>query len=579
MLIIYARRFATSTFLADLRVTLGAADDAGCEAIEARVGAFFKARQQLAARAAPVVILGLPTLALTLAPFLREKLTLIIDGAEGIDAQRAKWLKALRVASFHFPLYTALRSAGGDAAFFTWAPPPAPVQELYERDAFIEAGAWPPFGVIAQIKDMLGAARIAMRRPQSPRERIGRLLCGDVQALAPELATQAEARAGVFLASATGGGLDGGFLPALVRGAVVIAPPKGLFAQYVTHRVSGLIEGGDIFASRTQMRDMRAAARRTATFARRRFEEDRERLHAFVKGEHLTRRTIARVDWRPTEASGALAPSGMREGGARLRGVIKQDAPDKPLVTVAIVVRNARESFAPTLASALAQDYPNVEIIAVDGDSTDGTRDEIAARDLELDYWISEADRGPYDGMNKAARLARGCFLIFMNAGDFFAHERAISETFESQAAREADVIVGHHVYVDASRVEKLCKNADFNQTYASLANGDLSWDWYNGAPCGQAVFIKSALLRELPFSLEYRIAADHNFLYEACARGHRFFHCDSIIGVYTSGGLSSANDRKTASELLRVARAYGPREKVDAWFRRNLPIAFEEAP
>jgi hypothetical protein len=178
--------------------------------------------------------------------------------------------------------------------------------------------------------------------------------------------------------------------------------------------------------------------------------------------------------------------------------------------------------------------------------------------------------------MNKAARLARGRFLIFMNAGDFFARDSAVSEVLETQAARDADLVIGHHVFVDENGVEQLCKNGDFDWLYGCVASGSLCWDWHNGMPCGQAVFMDPALLREHPFDTSLRIAADHDFLYAMRASGRRFFHCDSIIGVYTSGGLSGASEQRTAHELYLVARRYGPPAVVDAWFRKNMPIAFK---
>lgn len=507
---LYAPRFRGSTFLAELRELLDSGDEPGQAAMGLDETAGEAGAKKNPSRR--IVLLGLPALAFVLAPFLRGRLTLVLDGTEGFLGRWAAGLRGVRVASFDFSLYSAARGGGADAAFFEWAPPPS-------------GGA--------------GASG-----------------------------------AEIYVASRGEGGLQGGFLDAMARGAIVVAREQGLFAQYVTRGVSGFFEGDDLDAPPEKKQAIAAATQRVMRQARRRFEEDKGRLRDFIAGASVARRTSFKAFWAPAPRDAALGASGAREGGKRLNGDIRQDLPGAPLVTVAVVTRNARESFPGTLASILAQDYPNVEIVVVDGDSSDGTREEIAVRSSRLDYWLTESDTSPYDGMNKAARLARGRFVIFMNAGDFFAHERAITEAFDDEAAREADVVVGHHIYVDAQGVESLCKNADFYWTFERLAKGELSWEWYSGVPCGQAVFIRAAALREQPFDLSYRIAADHAFLYEACARGRRFFHCGGVIGVYTSGGLSGANDRKTAAEILRVSRAYGPREKIDAWFERNLPIA-----
>jgi GT2 family glycosyltransferase len=70
-----------------------------------------------------------------------------------------------------------------------------------------------------------------------------------------------------------------------------------------------------------------------------------------------------------------------------------------------------------TLESVLAQDYPNVEYIVMDG----GSRDETAS--IVKDYgsrlkWISEPDRGQSHAINKGFRMARGSILFWLNSDD-----------------------------------------------------------------------------------------------------------------------------------------------------------------
>ena len=72
-----------------------------------------------------------------------------------------------------------------------------------------------------------------------------------------------------------------------------------------------------------------------------------------------------------------------------------------------------------TIQSVLAQDASNVELIIVDGGSTDGSVEILKKYQTYIDYWLSEADNGIYDAMNKAVRLAQGQGMLFLNAGDF----------------------------------------------------------------------------------------------------------------------------------------------------------------
>ena len=98
-----------------------------------------------------------------------------------------------------------------------------------------------------------------------------------------------------------------------------------------------------------------------------------------------------------------------------------------PTLTVVTVVFNGRDEIARTISSVLTQDYPNLEYIVIDGESSDGTSDIIKKYEDKLDLFVCERDEGVYDAMNKAIGRARGEFLIFMNCGDTFASTDAVS--------------------------------------------------------------------------------------------------------------------------------------------------------
>lgn len=91
-----------------------------------------------------------------------------------------------------------------------------------------------------------------------------------------------------------------------------------------------------------------------------------------------------------------------------------------PIVTVISVVYNGVDYVEETIKAVLSQSYPNIEYVIVDGGSTDGTLEVIKKYDDAVDYWISEADGGIYDAMNKGVELSTGKWLNFLNVGDIF---------------------------------------------------------------------------------------------------------------------------------------------------------------
>lgn len=97
-------------------------------------------------------------------------------------------------------------------------------------------------------------------------------------------------------------------------------------------------------------------------------------------------------------------------------------------VSVITVCYNAADYIAQTMASVLAQDYPDLEYIVVDGGSHDGTVAIIEkfANDPRM-RWCSEPDAGIADAMNKGVALASGAIIAHLNADDYYTHSQVIS--------------------------------------------------------------------------------------------------------------------------------------------------------
>ena len=87
---------------------------------------------------------------------------------------------------------------------------------------------------------------------------------------------------------------------------------------------------------------------------------------------------------------------------------------------------NSEPVIRKTMESVLAQTYPEIEYLIIDGASRDGT--VAAAREFEERFRergytlriISEPDRGIYDAMNKGIRNASGEIIGIINSGDWY---------------------------------------------------------------------------------------------------------------------------------------------------------------
>ena len=111
-----------------------------------------------------------------------------------------------------------------------------------------------------------------------------------------------------------------------------------------------------------------------------------------------------------------------------------------PLVSILIPCFNAEHWIAQAIESALAQTWPEKEIIVVDDGSTDGSLDVIRQFDGRI-RWETGPNRGGNAARNRLLELARGEWLQYLDADDYLLPEKIARQVEFARVHPDCDVI------------------------------------------------------------------------------------------------------------------------------------------
>lgn len=206
----------------------------------------------------------------------------------------------------------------------------------------------------------------------------------------------------------------------------------------------------------------------------------------------------------------------MTEGGKRLTGHIKQ-----PKVTIITVVFNAAALFEQYMANVIPFCNDEVELVMIDGNSTDGTLELLQNNSDKIDYWRSEPDKGIYDAMNKAVKFARGQWLYFLGMDDTL---------MEGFPAMIADLQDAHTVYYGNS----IYYGKLFKKVYDSYFLTKLNI-------VHQVIFYPRSVFDKYDYDSKYKVYADYYLNLRLWHNPQfKFEYRDHLIAGFPEGGFST---------------------------------------
>ena len=215
--------------------------------------------------------------------------------------------------------------------------------------------------------------------------------------------------------------------------------------------------------------------------------------------------------------------------------------------SIIVVTYNNTEGLSRTLQSIRLLDYGERETIVIDGASKDNTRDVLSANKDIITVAVSEKDSGIYNAMNKGIKHITGDYVVFMNAGDCFAHRGVLSLV----NSYEGDIILGGETYGGQVRMVK-------NQM--SL------YDILSIGINHQAVYYRKEILQKYGFDESYKLIADLKSVVEPLAKDKITISCiPEILAICEGGGVSKQRWRETLIENRRIID-----EVVDPFYKSD---------
>lgn len=238
--------------------------------------------------------------------------------------------------------------------------------------------------------------------------------------------------------------------------------------------------------------------------------------------------------------------------------MLKVSTQKLPKISVIIPNYNYGSFIEETICSVINQNYKNLEIIVIDGGSTDNSVEIIKKYNSQINYWISEKDEGQADAINKGLLAATGDYVAYINSDDVYL-KNAFHEIFSNEKTIESDFIYGDVL------IGNDLKNSKPNRTKKNkLELFSLIQFYYNAKYVipSQSVFIKRDFLIKnnlnyLDKSLHYcmdldwycRIAMFNPTVYKY-QKIHSFFR----INPYTK---TSSQSFKMKNEAIQIAFFY----------------------
>ncbi len=228
-----------------------------------------------------------------------------------------------------------------------------------------------------------------------------------------------------------------------------------------------------------------------------------------------------------------------------------------PLISIIVAVFNGKTTLQQCIDSIATQTYPNTELIVIDGGSNDGTVELLKDNEASITYWISEPDRGIYHAWNKGLAQAKGEWICFLGADDYFWDGTVLERMVVQLQLLPPDIRVAYGEIMQIS---------EDGQSFSPMGK---AWNLvsepfktmpYMNLPHAGTMQRRSLFDQRGVFDESFRIAGDYEFLLRELKTGAAAFIPNIITVGQRLGGISTApgNHLISRREVRRAQKMHG---------------------
>jgi glycosyltransferase involved in cell wall biosynthesis len=221
---------------------------------------------------------------------------------------------------------------------------------------------------------------------------------------------------------------------------------------------------------------------------------------------------------------------------------------ENPLVSIVINSYNQAAYLEKTILSVIKQKYERIEILLVDGGSTDGSLEIIERYQDRLDWWVSEKDHGQAEGINKGLMHANGELVAWLNSDDTYRAGTVAAAVNTWKDNPSAVIVYGDVVAINEKDTPiRRIPCGDYQLQ-------DLMMFKVINQPA--VFFARSTLAKSGLLSPDYHYLLDHH-LWLRLARHGQMIHVPEIwaSGRFHSESKNVASASRFGEEAFRLAR------------------------